>query len=45
MPDRIVLDGNHDYLGFGRQRVTTVIKGDAYVPGGRGGVVRGQGDA
>jgi len=29
VPDRIVLDGNHDYLGFGTQRVTTVIKGDA----------------
>ena len=29
VPDRIVLDGNHDYLGFGKQRVTTVIKGDA----------------
>jgi ribonuclease HII len=27
-PDRIVLDGNHDYLGLG-PRVTTVIKGDA----------------
>jgi len=27
-PDRIVLDGNHDYLGLG-SRVTTVIKGDA----------------
>ncbi|MEX1009475.1 MAG: ribonuclease HII [Acidimicrobiia bacterium] len=27
-PDRIVLDGNHDYLGLGA-RVTTVIKGDA----------------
>jgi ribonuclease HII len=26
-PDRIVLDGNHDYLGLG-SRVTTVIKGD-----------------
>ena len=31
--------------GFGVQRVTTVIKGDAIVPGGRGGVVRGEGDA
>jgi ribonuclease HII len=28
VPDRIVLDGKHDYLGFGRQRVTTVIKAD-----------------
>jgi ribonuclease HII len=27
VPDRIVLDGNHDYLGLGA-RVTTVIKGD-----------------
>jgi ribonuclease HII len=27
-PDRIVLDGNHDYLGLGG-RVTTVVKGDA----------------
>ena len=27
-PDRVVLDGNHDYLGLG-SRVTTVIKGDA----------------
>lgn len=27
-PDRIVLDGNHDYLALGA-RVTTVIKGDA----------------
>ena len=27
-PDRIVLDGNHDYLGLGA-RVTTVVKGDA----------------
>jgi ribonuclease HII len=26
-PDRIILDGNHDYLGLG-SRVTTVIKGD-----------------
>jgi ribonuclease HII len=29
-PDRIVLDGNHDYLGLG-SRVTTVVKGDASV--------------
>jgi ribonuclease HII len=28
VPDRIVLDGNYDYLGLG-ERVTTVIKGDA----------------
>jgi ribonuclease HII len=28
VPDRIVLDGNHDYLRMG-SRVTTVIKGDA----------------
>ncbi|MFI5046722.1 MAG: ribonuclease HII [Acidimicrobiia bacterium] len=28
VPDRIVLDGNHDYLGM-RDRVTTVVKGDA----------------
>lgn len=27
-PDRVVLDGNHDYLRLGK-RVTTVIKGDA----------------
>jgi ribonuclease HII len=27
-PDRIILDGKHDYLGLGT-RVTTVIKGDA----------------
>jgi ribonuclease HII len=27
-PDRVILDGNHDYLGLGT-RVTTVIKGDA----------------
>lgn len=31
VPDRVILDGNHDYLGFGKQRVTTVIKGDASV--------------
>ena len=43
-PDRIVLDGNHDYLRM-PGKVTTVIKGDAQVPGGRGGVVRRQGDA
>jgi ribonuclease HII len=30
-PDRIILDGNHDYLGLGRDRVTTVVKGDASV--------------
>lgn len=29
-PDRIILDGNHDYLGLGR-RVVTVVKGDATV--------------
>jgi len=29
VPDRIVLDGNHDYFGFGKQRVTTLIKADA----------------
>jgi ribonuclease HII len=28
VPDRIVLDGKHDYLGMGA-RVTTVVKGDA----------------
>jgi ribonuclease HII len=28
VPDRIVLDGNHDYLGM-PDKVTTVIKGDA----------------
>ncbi len=27
-PDRVILDGNHDYLRMGR-RVTTVVKGDA----------------
>jgi ribonuclease HII len=27
-PDRIILDGNHDYLRLGR-RVTTVVKGDS----------------
>ena len=27
-PDRVILDGNHDYLRMGA-RVTTVIKGDA----------------
>ena len=27
-PDRVILDGNHDYLGLGT-RVTTVVKGDA----------------
>jgi ribonuclease HII len=32
-PDRVILDGNHDYLGLGKQRVTTVIKGDASVLG------------
>lgn len=29
-PDRIVLDGSHDYLGLG-DRVTTVVKGDTSV--------------
>lgn len=29
-PDRIVLDGKHDYLGFG-DRVTTIVKGDTSV--------------
>jgi ribonuclease HII len=29
-PDRIILDGNHNYLGLG-DRVTTVIKGDVSV--------------
>lgn len=32
-PDRVILDGNHDYLGLGRRRVTTVVKGDASVLG------------
>ncbi len=27
-PDRVILDGNHNYLGLG-DRVTTIIKGDA----------------
>lgn len=27
-PDRIILDGHHDYLGLG-ERVTTVVKGDS----------------
>lgn len=30
VPDRIVLDGKHDYLGRG-DRVTTIVKGDASV--------------
>jgi ribonuclease HII len=30
-PDRIILDGKHDYLGFGKSRVTTIVKGDASV--------------
>jgi ribonuclease HII len=30
-PDRVILDGNHDYLGLGKERVTTVIKGDSSV--------------
>jgi ribonuclease HII len=29
-PDRVILDGNHDYLGLG-SRVTTVVKGDTSV--------------
>ena len=29
-PDRVILDGNHDYLGLGG-RVTTVVKGDTSV--------------
>lgn len=29
-PDRVILDGNHDYLGLG-DRVTTVVKGDTSV--------------
>ena len=29
VPDRIVLDGKHDYLGLGSRRVTTVVRGDA----------------
>jgi len=29
-PDRVILDGNHDYLAIG-DRVTTVVKGDASV--------------
>ncbi len=28
VPDRIILDGSHDYLGFG-ERVVKVVKGDA----------------
>ena len=28
VPDRIILDGNHNYLGLG-DRVTTIVKGDA----------------
>lgn len=32
-PDRVILDGNHDYLGLGKRRVTTVIKGDTSVLG------------
>jgi ribonuclease HII len=30
-PDRIILDGNHDYFRMGKSRVTTIIKGDATV--------------
>jgi ribonuclease HII len=30
VPDRIVLDGNHDYFGLG-SRVKTIVKGDASV--------------
>ena len=30
-PDRIVLDGKHDYLGFGKSRVTTIVKADVSV--------------
>ena len=30
VPDRIVLDGNHDYFGLGA-RVKTIVKGDASV--------------
>jgi ribonuclease HII len=29
-PDRIILDGNHDYLALG-DRVTTVVKGDTFI--------------
>ncbi len=29
-PDRVILDGKHDYLGLGR-RVTTVVRGDSSV--------------
>ena len=29
VPDRIVLDGKHDYLGLGSRVVTTVVRGDA----------------
>jgi ribonuclease HII len=29
-PDRVILDGKHDYLGLG-DRVTTVVKGDTSV--------------
>jgi ribonuclease HII len=29
-PDRVILDGKHDYIGLG-SRVTTVVKGDASV--------------
>ena len=43
-PDRVVLDGNHDYL---RLRSTRHHRdqGRREVPRGRGGVVRGEGDA
>jgi ribonuclease HII len=30
-PDRIILDGKHDYLGFGKSRVTTIVKADVSV--------------
>ena len=43
-PDRVVLDGNHDYLGLGA-RVTTVIKGDVTCLAVAAASVRGQGDA
>ena len=43
-PDRIVLDGNHDYLRHGVAGHHR-DQGRREVPGGGGGVVRGQGDA
>ena len=45
VPDRIVLDGKHDYLGLGDAAGDDRDQGRRLVPGGRRGVVRGEGDA